>query len=450
MKGALAMDRARRIAFISEHASPLARVGGADAGGQNVYVDELSRQLGASGYLVDIFTRRDDPTAPEIVNLAPGVRVVHLIAGPPRFYAKDSLWPFMPAFRDALLCFMLREGVRYDLVHGHFWMSGWVATELQRLQHIPSVQLFHATGKTKRRYQQTADRSPCERIPTELAIVRTANRLIAQCPQERYELLHDYGADPAKISLIPGAVNIRTFYPVERAEARQKIGLATDGPVIVYIGRVLPRKDIRNVVHALKLLMNQYALEKGGMPVTLLIVGGETEDADPRATPEIGVLQNLAQELDLEQQVRFVGKCQPETLRYYYSAGDVAVTTPWYEPFGLTPLEAMACERPVVGSAVGGITSTVIDGQTGFLVPPRDPEILAARLYDLLTNTEKRARMGKTARARVEQEFTWSVTARRTTALYESLIARPTSTITPVWTPQSAYPALSDGQSASG
>jgi hypothetical protein len=345
---------------------------------------------------------------------------------------------------------MLREGVRYDLVHGHFWMSGWVATELQRLQHIPSVQLFHATGKTKRRYQQTADRSPCERIPTELVIVRTANRLIAQCPQERYELLHDYGADPAKISLIPGAVNIRTFYPVERAEARQKIGLATDGPVIVYIGRVLPRKDIRNVVHALKLLMNQYALEKGGMPVTLLIVGGETEDADPRATPEIGVLQNLAQELDLEQQVRFVGKCQPETLRYYYSAGDVAVTTPWYEPFGLTPLEAMACERPVVGSAVGGITSTVIDGQTGFLVPPRDPEILAARLYDLLTNTEKRARMGKTARARVEQEFTWSVTARRTTALYESLIARPTSTITPVWTPQSAYPALSDGQSASG
>ncbi|HEU5381547.1 MAG TPA: glycosyltransferase [Ktedonobacteraceae bacterium] len=445
------MNNATRIAFISEHASPLARVGGTDAGGQNVYVDELSRQLGECGYLVDIFTRRDSPAQPEIVNWTPGVRVIHLAAGSPRFFAKDRLWPFMPTFRDSLLHFMLREEIYYDLVHGHFWMSGWVATELQRLRHIPCVQLFHATGKTKQRYQQAADSSPRERIPVELAVVRQADRLIAQCPAERNELLHDYGADPEKIALIPGAVNTHTFYPVERAVARQQLGLAQDGHVIVYVGRILPRKDIRNVVRALERLINQYAPGQDDTPVTLLIVGGETEDADPRATPEIGVLQNLARELGVEKHVRFVGKRQPEVLRYYYSAGDVTVTTPWYEPFGLTPLEAMACGRPVIGSTVGGIRYTVVEGQTGLLVQPRDPEMLAARLYELLTNQERSARMGEAARLRAEQEFTWAVTARRTASLYETLIAdRTTRTVVPLWSSQLTRPALLDGHSLRG
>jgi hypothetical protein len=428
------MSRPTRVAFISEHASPLACLGSADAGGQNIYVDELSRYLGERGYLIDIFTRRDSPDLPQIVDWRPGVRVIHVDAGPAQFCPKDELWPFMPTFRDSLLAFMQQEEIHYDVVHGHFWMSGWVATELQRLCGIPGVQLFHATGQTKRRHQGVADTSPDERIQIEHEIVKTITRVVAQCPHERSELLADYNAQPDKLVMIPGAVDLRAFYPVKRAEARQWIGLPQDGYVIVYVGRLLPRKDIRNIVRAMECLVKQYGPEMA--PLTLLVVGGETEDADPQKTPEIGEIQRLARELGMLSHVRFVGKRQTECLRYYYSAGDVAVTTPWYEPFGLTPLEAMACGRPVIGSAVGGITYTVVDGQTGLLVPPRNPELLAARLYEMLTNPDRCARMGEAGRQRVEQEFTWPLTALRTATLYESLLTQRVDRTARVWTPQ--------------
>ncbi len=411
---------------MSEHASPLALLGGQDAGGQNVYVDEVSRNLGRLGYAVDVFTRRDNEDVPEVVDWAPGVRIVHLQAGPSRFLLKDEIWPFMGEFRDALLSFMVRDRISYQLIHGNFWMSGSVAASLRHQLGVPAVQIFHAMGKTKQRHQGAADTSPHERIRVETDVVRQVDRLIAQCPSEQAELVDDYGADPQKVVIIPSAVNIDIFYPVPRDEARRRIGLSPDDLVVVYVGRMLPRKDVRNVVRAVALLAQRTTL-----PVKLLLVGGETAEPDPVVTPEIGALQQLTAELGIEDRVRFVGKRQPEVLRDFYSAGDVAVTTPWYEPFGLTPLEAMACGRPVVGSAVGGITFTVEDGVTGFLVPPRDPEALAAKLEELLSEPEMRARMGRAARARVEREFTWPTVAQRTAALYEALRAtndqRPTT-----------------------
>jgi len=364
------MDRQPRIAFISEHANPLATLGGADAGGQNVYVDEVSRNLARQGYVVDVFARRDNPDTPEITRWAPGVRVVSLLAGPVQPRPKDELWPFMPEFQDSLLRFMELDETHYDLIHGNFWMSGWVATELRNRLNIPFVQIFHAMGKTKRRYQKKVDTSPGDRIKIELHVIRKADRIIAQCPNERSELVNDYGADPGKIVIIPSAINIRIFKPVDRNEARRRIGLSPEEKVIVYVGRMLPRKDIRNIVRALDLLVRQNERVKNAPTpsVTLLVVGGESVEPDPKATPEIGELQKLAAELGIADRVRFIGSRPPNELRYYYSAGDVAVTTPWYEPFGLTPLEAMACGRPVIGSAVGGITYTIKDGETGFLV----------------------------------------------------------------------------------
>lgn len=182
-------------------------LGGADAGGQNVYVDEVSRNLAKHGYAVDVFTRRDSAKAPEIIDWSPGVRVVHLPAGPPKPRPKDELWPFMSQFRDSFLRFMVRDEARYDLMHGNFWMSGWVATELRRRLDIPAVQIFHATGKTKRRHQKKVDTSPGDRIKTELNIVRNVDRLIAQCPAEQIELIDDYAADRGKVVVIPSAVN---------------------------------------------------------------------------------------------------------------------------------------------------------------------------------------------------------------------------------------------------
>jgi D-inositol-3-phosphate glycosyltransferase len=426
------MDRPTRIAFLSEHASPLALLGGADAGGQNVYVEEVSHHLAARGYAVDIFTRRDSSDMPEIVDWGRGVRVVNLPAGPLEPCPKDELWPYMGEFRDALQSFMIREEIRYDLLHGNFWMSGWVASELRRRLGIPVVQIFHAMGKTKRRHQKAVDTSPGDRIAVEMEVIRHVDKVIAQCPNERKELINDYHADPNKIVTIPSAVNIKTFRPLTRAYAQRHIGVDQEGLVIVYVGRLLPRKDVRNVVRALALLVHEYGFGSTLPPVTLMVVGGETVEASPVATPEIHELQCLAQELSVLDRMHFTGKRQPDILRYFYSAGDVAVTTPWYEPFGLTPLEAMACARPVIGSAVGGITYTVVDGETGFLVPPRDPKTLAERLRQILTDKELRERMGRAARARVEQEFTWQIVALRTASLYESLLAERAA-LTPFW-----------------
>src|SRR5207302_2829168 len=216
----------------------------------------------------------------------------------------------------------------------------------------------------------------------------------------------------------------RVFRPVPQADARSRIGLDQEGKVIVYIGRMLPRKDIRNIVRALALLLHQEdgSLHSSASSLTLMIVGGETVEPDPVATPEIGELQRLAMELGVSEHVRFIGKRQANELRDYYSAGDVVVTTPWYEPFGLTPLEAMACGRPVIGSAVGGITFTIKNAETGFLVPPSEPEMLAVRLYQLLSQPALRDRIGKAARLRVERTFTWPVVAMRTDLLYQTLL----------------------------
>jgi glycosyltransferase involved in cell wall biosynthesis len=435
------MDRPLRVAFLSEHASPAALLGGVDAGGQNVYVDEVSRNLGRQGIEVDIFTRWESASLPWVQCWAPNIRLITLHVGPAEWLPKDHLWPLMPEFCGAVLDFMLGDrgrydglhgdeggrydpihgngGVRYDLIHGNFWMSGWVALALKRRLHIPVVQIFHALGKTKRREQGEADSSPAGRIAIEETVVRGVDRLIAQCPNERSELIDDYAAEPRKIAVVPSAVNIDRFRPVDRLEARRTLGIGQDERVVVYVGRMLPRKDVRNVLRAAAIL-----IQSTGLPVRVLLVGGETDEPDPVATPEIGELQRLAAHLGIESRVTFAGKRRPDELRLYYGAGDVAVTTPWYEPFGLTPLEAMACGRPVIGSAVGGISYTIQPGVTGYLVPPRDPSALAARLQLLLTKPELGEEMGRAARARVENHFTWPRVAEHTAELYRHILGQ--------------------------
>jgi len=430
----IVMSQIKRIAFLSEHASPVALLGDEDAGGQNVYVDEMTRNLAQLDYTVDVFTRRDSADAPEIVEWAPGVRVINLTAGPTTSLPKDDLWPHMPEFRDSFLRFMESEGIRYNLIHGNFWMSGWVATELQRELDIPAIEIFHATGITKRRYQKDADTSPLERIAVERGVVRDVDRLIAHCPSEWTELVNDYGADPRKVMIIPSGVNLKMFRPLDIREAKERLGLDPDGKVIVYVGRLLQRKDIRNIIRALAVLTRKQKSTSEVSPtsITLLVVGGSTPEPDPVATPEIGELQKLAAKLGISDLVRFAGKHQPSELRNFYSAGDVVVTTPWYEPYGFTALEAMACGRPIIGSAVGGLAYTIKDGETGFLVPARDPEALADRLLQLFNEPRLCTQMGNAARKRVEREFTWSLAARRTAALYESLLKAPTLVPEPV------------------
>jgi glycosyltransferase involved in cell wall biosynthesis len=390
-----------RVALISEHASPLAWLGGADSGGQNVYVGQVARGLARRGHRVDVFTRRDEVQLADEVLCEDGVRVVHVPAGPPEAVRKEELLGYMDDF-SAWMRDYLDQQPTYDVVHANFFMSALVASDLRRSHGVPYVVTFHALGKVRRQYQGSADEFPDERLDIEEAIVAEANRIIAECPQDLADLTELYGADRRKLTMIPCGFDPGELWPLDRALARRQLGWNQQEPIILQLGRMVPRKGVETVIRAMAALRDRY-----GVRARLAIVGGETREPDPVATPEIGRLQAICRELDVLDQVTFVGSRLRNELRTYFSAADVFVTTPWYEPFGITPLEAMACRAPVVGSAVGGIKMTIADGETGFLVPPRNPAALADRLSVLLANPRLREQMGLAGERRVKRLFTW-------------------------------------------
>ncbi len=406
-----------RVAMISEHANPLALLGSEDAGGQNVYVYEVSVGLARLGYQVDVFTRRDSPAPADVVPLAPGVRVVHVAAGPAEFIKKDGLWPLMPAFAEGCYDFMAAQARPYDLIHSNFWMSGWVACELKARLGLPVVHIFHALGAIKRLEQGAADTSPPDRHEAELRVIREVDRLIAQCPAEVDDLRRYYTSALGHVCVVPSGVNPRRYRPVRRSSARARLGLGQDEQIVGYVGRLVPRKGVATLLGAFA----RVARARPGARLRLMIVGGDTRDPHHDSTPEMARLRRLAARLGVAGQVWFVGKRQPDELAEYYGASDVMVSVPWYEPFGLTPLEAQACRRAFIGSAVGGITYTVQDGVTGLLVPPKDEPALAEKLALLLDNPALRRRLASAGHRRVQHEFTWARVAERTAAVYEGL-----------------------------
>ncbi|GAA5512853.1 D-inositol-3-phosphate glycosyltransferase [Deinococcus carri] len=405
----------KKIALISEHASPLATLGGTDAGGQNVYVAQVARHLANLGHAVDVFTRRDAPHLPEVLEWVPGVRVVHVPAGPAAVIPKEDLLPLMPEFTRYMAAFMAREG-RYDLLHANFWMSGLVAADLKRLLGVPFVITFHALGKVRRLHQGEADGFPDDRFAIEERLVREADRIIAECPQDEADLRELYGADPARIVTVPCGFDPAEFSPQGRREARERLGLDPAELTVLQLGRMVPRKGVDDAIRGFA-----RAVRSLGQPARLLVVGGNSPDPDPALTPELGRLRAIAQEEGVEDRVTFTGSRDRSVLRDYYSAADVFISTPWYEPFGITPLEAMACGTPVLGARVGGIQHTVADGETGFLVPPRDPDALGERLADLLADAALRERMGAAALARVRTHFTWEGVARQLAQVYREV-----------------------------
>ena len=388
-----------RVALISEHASPLARLGGVDAGGQNVYVANVARCLANAGHQVDVFTRRDDSQLAPAVDVRPGLRVLHIPAGPARFIAKEELLQFMPAFVGAAHS-LVGNSVGYDVVHANFFMSGWVGLQLKQAFGMPLVTTFHALGLVRRAHQRGADVFPDERIAIERQIVSGSDRLIAECPQDESDLVELYSADPRRIVTVPCGVDFSEFPPRSKALARRTIGLRDDEFVVLQLGRIVPRKGIDNVIRAAALL-------PAARNVRVVVVGGDARLPEAEVTPEIGALRTLAAELGIADRVLFVGHRQRHELGLYYAAADVFATTPWYEPFGITPLEAMASARPVVGSDVGGIRFSVDHGVTGFLVPPRDPAALAARLAQLQANPALADAMGRAGVRRVRSMFSW-------------------------------------------
>ena len=409
-----------KIALISDHASPLALLGGSDSGGQNVYVAHLARQLGRAGHLVDVFTRSDDPRLPPVCAFDRNVRVVHVPAGPRAPIAKERLLPHMYEFARRTVTFCKGPTHCYHVVHANFFMSGLAALRLKRELELPFVMTFHALGEVRRLHQKEADQFPPERIGIERLLVKSADRIIAECPQDLEDLVSLYGASADAIDVVPCGIDRGEIRPGGAgARGRIGLGLAPDEFVVLQLGRLVPRKGIDNVIRGIACLKRDH-----GIRARLLIVGGEADDPDPVKTPEIGRLSAIAEQEGLRDQVIFAGRRARELLGDYYSAADVFVTTPWYEPFGITPLEAMGCGTPVIGAAVGGIKHTVVDGVTGYLIPPRDPAALAERLARFHRNPELARALGRAGIRHVASRYTWRKVARDMERTYAMVLER--------------------------
>ena len=407
-----------RIALISEHTSPLAAAGGVDAGGQNVYVLHVARQLAQRGHAVDVYTRRDAPDLPWRVDVTPNLRVLHVAAGPARVIARESLLRYMPAFSREVARVALSRGL-YDISHANFFMSGIASATLKREFGIPFAMTFHALGRVRQLHQGGDDTFPPERNQIEDMLVRCADRIVAECPQDVADLERLCGADRARMSCIPCGFDWREFGPLDRHEVRRSLQLAGREFVVLQLGRLVPRKGIDNVIRALGLLRSQMT-----QPLRLLVVGGNSDEPDETLTPEIARLRAVAHTAGVADIVEFVGRRNREQLRQYYNAADAFVTTPWYEPFGITPLEAMACGTPVVGSRVGGIQETVVDDVTGLLVPPHDPPALAAALLKLAESPAYARALGRAGMARARRLYTWERVATELETVYESIISQ--------------------------
>jgi glycosyltransferase involved in cell wall biosynthesis len=391
-----------RVALVSEHANPLATVGSVDAGGQNVHVAALAAGLVERGHDVTVFSRRDTAAAPVQVVAPEGYTVEHVPAGPPSDIPKDELLPHMPAFGEYLRDRWLEEPV--DVVHAHFWMSG-VATSLAVAgTGTPMLQTFHALGTVKRRHQGPRDTSPGTRIPLEKRLCRTVDRVIATCSDEVAEL-RAMGLPAGRASVIPCGVDVDAFRPVDvRRGPRRRL---------LVIGRIVERKGVGNVIEALAQL-----------PDVELVVAGGPEKAMLSADPEVDRLRSLAEHHGVGDRVDFVGGVSRAEVPALMCSADVVVAVPWYEPFGIVPVEAMACGRPVVGSAVGGLMDTVVPGVTGELVPPRRPDLLAPVLKELLDDPGRREAYGRAGRARAVETYQWRQVVRATEDVYAAVAGR--------------------------
>ncbi|MGW0614718.1 glycosyltransferase [Streptomyces sp. NPDC002788] len=387
------------IALVSEHASPLAALGGVDAGGQNVHVASLAAALADRGHRVTVYTRRDSPDPPCRVPLRDGVEVHHVPAGPAEPLPKDALLPHMGDFGRYLARNWRTRAP--DLVHSHYWMSGLAAMRATREHGLPLLHTYHALGTVKRRHQRLADTSPPERVPGEIEIGLGCDRVVATCRDEAHELAR-MGVPPHKVVVVPCGVDTDRFTPKGPAAPR--------GPYphrLLQLGRLVPRKGAAVTIAALARLPETELVVVGGPPADRL-------DADQ----EVRRLRGIARDAGVADRVRFAGAVPSEEVPALLRSADVVVCPADYEPFGIVPLEAMACGVPVVASAVGGQLDTVADPGTGRLVPARDPQALARAVAGLLADPDARAACGAAGRRRVLSRYGWGQVAAATEAAY--------------------------------
>lgn len=398
----------RRVVMLSVHTCPLATLGGKETGGMNVYVRDLARELSRRGIAVDVFTRSQNPATPRVSSGRLGElgRVIHIPAGPERPYNKNLVFDHLPEFVRGVQEFVAREGLSYDLMHSHYWLSGWAALELRAIWGIPVIQMFHTLGEMKNRVAQTpAERESQRRIEVEGHIMRHADRLVAATPLEKGQMTWLYGADADRISVVPAGVDLSLFRPIPRPEARQRIGVPPQHRMILFVGRIQPLKGIDTLIRAIAHVVSRYPDLKDDLCVS--IIGGDPNPDSELEQAEFDRLQQLRSDLGIGDLVTFLGARDQDTLVYYYSAAEMVVMPSHYESFGMVALEAMACGTPVIGSDVGGLSFSIEDGFNGYLVPGQDPQALAAKIALLLRHPSLRDHLGEQA-IRWAERYAWT------------------------------------------
>ena len=416
-----------RVAFISFHTSPLATLGGKDTGGMNVYVRDAACELGRRGIAADIFTRSQGNEALRIdPRLGANVRVIHVPAGPQASLPKHTLHQYVPEFAEWVCRFVAqpdeaRAGPPYDIIHAHYWLSGLVAESLRQCWGVKFVMTFHTLAELKNQVAaRDQDRESDLRLRSECHLCDVADRITANTHVEKTQLVRLYGARSSRIRVIPPGVDLARFRPIEQRYARKVIGIPTQTRLILFAGRIERLKGLDTLFQAVAVLRKRRA-DWDWRDVSVAVIGGDPSEAGQQANEEMARLHSLRSALGLDDVITFLGARDQDALQYYYAAAEVLVMPSQYESFGMVALEAMACGTPVIASDVGGLAYLVRHGQTGYRVPARDAEALAAKIVRLLTDEGLRRRMGQRAACWAEG-FAWPRIADRIEEVYRSLV----------------------------
>jgi D-inositol-3-phosphate glycosyltransferase len=404
--------------MLSLHTSPLDQPGMGDSGGMNVFVREVADRLAAQDVAVDIFTRCNGRGGPSVTEVAPGSRLIQVHAGPCSPVPKEELPRFLKAFLGGVLKRQRHEGHPYDVVHSHYWLSGWVGKSAKEIWGVPLVASFHTLGRVKDASRDGSDEpeEPGARLSGERQVVERADRILAPTPAEAAHLVGLYGADPERVRIVPGGVDHTVFFPRRAEEARNRLHLG-GGRLVLFVGRLQPHKGPDLAVRA---VAEAVARDPEAMrDVVLAVVGGQS--GGEGTTDEVAELMRLASDAGVGDRVMFFPPQPQGRLADFYSAADAVLVPSRSESFGLVALEAQSCGTPVIGAATGGLRYVVRHGRTGYLVTGRDPRSYADRLIQLLTHPSDARRMGEAAVVHALR-FSWDATTAQVLSVYQELL----------------------------
>ncbi len=410
-----------RVAMLSVHACPMAKLGGRDSGGMNLYIRELARDLANRGIEVDVYTRQREHDHPTIQEIVPGARVIHISAGPVSYIPKMDVYDRLDEFTAGVDAYVNEHGIRYDVIHAHYWLSAEVARALAPKWGVPRIQMFHTLGLVKREVMdEDVDGESDVRVAIERRAVAGSAAVVAASEIEAGELEELYAANPAKLRIIPCGVDPDVFHPIRQVDARRELGRDECERMVLFVGRIEQIKGIDVLLRAIGILFRAHPELRHDL--CLLVVGGALDAQDSEAeTDKIVELRRLVHEHRLEDKVDFVGSQEQQRLAVYYNAADVCAVPSLTESFGLVALEAMACGTPVVGTRVGGLQTVIENDVSGLLVPAGDAVALAEAMARMLLDHALRLRLAAGARERAKA-YSWHRVGEAIAALYADLM----------------------------